>query len=112
MIKKQDIIRVNKTFGERVVNPSSLDFDIEMANKQKNVFKKVAYATRPMTSSHAFSNANKRTALVVVKRELADEGIKCDQRKLARALVRLSKTGEGRINVIERRIRKACYKKL
>jgi prophage maintenance system killer protein len=111
MINKQKLINTNKIFGERVANESSLDFDVDMANKQKNIFRQLAYATRAMTSSHAFSNANKRTALVMIKSELADVGIRCDQKKIAKSLVRLATTGEGRINIIERRIRASCRKK-
>ena len=112
MISKEKLIRTNKLFGERVTNPSSLDFDIIMANKQKNIFRKLAYAIRPMTSAHAFSNANKRTALVMIKSELANEGIRCNQNKIAKSLIKLSDSAEGRINIIERRIRRACNKKL
>jgi prophage maintenance system killer protein len=112
MINKNKIIKTNKIFGGSVYNASNLDFDVDMANQQKNVFRKLAYTTRAMTSGHAFSDANKRTALVVIKSELADNGIRCNQRKLAKSLVRLTDQRESRINIIERRIRSVCHKNM
>lgn len=110
MINKKKLINTNKIFGERVYQDSSLDFDLDMANRQNNIFKKLAYATRPFINTHPFTDANKRTALVMIKSELADRGIKCDQKKLVKSLVKMTKTRESRINIIERRIRKVCQK--
>ena len=106
-INKNKIIRTNKVFGGSLYNPSNLDFEIEMANKQKNVYRGLAYITRAMTSGHSFSDGNKRTALVVVKSELADRGINVNQKKLAKSMVRLADKNESRINIIERRIRRS-----
>lgn len=112
MINKEKLIKANKILGGRVHNMSNLDFDVDQANHQKNIFKRLATASRSMIAGHAFSDANKRTALVMIKSELADHGIRCDQRKLAKSLVGLAKTNEGNINIIERRIRKACQKSM
>lgn len=105
-INKNRIIRTNKVFGGNPYNLSNLDFDIEMANRQKNIYKQLAHVTRSMTSGHAFSDGNKRTAGVVIKSELFNKGIKIDNRKLAKTLVKLAKLKENRINMIERRIRR------
>ena len=106
MIKKNNIIKVNRLFGETLSQSSNLDFEIDMANRQKNIYKKLAHIARAMTAGHSFSNANKRTALVVIQSEMAKAGLKCDKIKLTKLLVRLSKTQETRIPIIERRLRK------
>ena len=106
-MNKDKIIRTNKIFGGNVFNESNLDYEIDIANKQKNIHRSLAHVTRAMTSGHAFSDGNKRTALVVVKSELTDRGIKVDNKKLARSLVKLADSRESRINIIERRIRRA-----
>ena len=110
MINKENIIKTNNLFGGKIHNKSNLDYEIDVANKQKNIFRSLAHIVRGMTTSHSFTDGNKRTALVVVKSELADIGIRCDQRKLAKSLVKLAKNREGRINIIERRLRKSCQK--
>lgn len=110
MINKEKIIKTNKLFGGHLSNKSNLDYEIDVANRQKNIFRSLAHVTRAMTNGHAFSDANKRTALVVVKSELANHNLKCDQKKLAKSMVRLAKTKESRINIIERRLRKSCQK--
>lgn len=110
MINKEKIIKTNRIFGGKPYLISNLDFEVDMANKQKNVFRRLAHVTRAMTSGHSFSDANKRTALVVIKSELADNNIRCDQKALSKSLVRLASSNENRINIIERRIRRACQK--
>lgn len=107
MINKNKIINTNRIFGGNPYNISNLDFEVDVANEQKNIYKKLAHVTRAMTSGHAFSDGNKRTALVVIKSELADKGIKVNSRKLAKSLVRLTDSKESRINIIERRIRRS-----
>ena len=109
-IDKEKIIRANRTFGGNLYNPSNLDFDVEMANKQKNPFKSLAHVTRSMTSGHAFSDANKRTAGVVIKSELYNRGIKLDNKRLSRLMVNLAEKKESRINIIERKLRRVIRK--
>lgn len=109
-INKDKIIRANRVFRGNIHNPSNLDFEIDMANKNNNIYKSLAHTTRAMTSGHAFSDGNKRTAGVVIKSELAEKGIKLDNKKLAKSIVNITKSNEIDLNIIERRIRKAIKK--
>ena len=100
----------NRVFGGRLANKSNLDFEVEMASKQKKHIRKAAHLTRAMTSGHAFSDGNKRTAIVAVTSEFHKAGLKVDKKKLVKAMINLSKTGEGSIIKIERKLRRCTRK--
>lgn len=110
MIDIDKIINANKVFKGSLKSKNALEYGIEQANLQKNVFKKLAYMVRSMTSEHAFWDGNKRTALIIIVSELEPLGFKVDIKRLENTLINLAKTGEGNISVIERRLRK-CMKK-
>lgn len=112
MINKDKIVRTNRVFGGVIYNSDNLDFDIEQAKKQKNIFKKLAQVSRAMLSGHSFTDGNKRTSFVMIKCELNELGIKCDYKKLVKTLIKLAKTQESDVNKIERRIRKCQIKNI
>ena len=114
MIKKQKLKRIlintNRVFGGRLVNKGDFDFEIDMASKQKKPFKKISHITKAMVSSHSFSDGNKRTAVAAISSELRDAGFNADKKKLVKAIIKMSKDGEGNLTKIEKRLRR-CTKK-
>ena len=114
MVKKKDIkkrlIDANRVFGGTLVNKSNLDFELEMIKNQDKHLRKAAHITRAMTSGHAFSDGNKRTAIVGVTSEFYNADLKADKKKLVKTMINLSKTGEGSIIKIERKLRRCTRK--
>ncbi len=107
---KKRIISANRVFGGNIINKSNLDFEVDKASSQKKPFVRMSHLTRAMTSGHAFSDGNKRTAIVAVTSEMYDMGFKADKRKLVRTMIKLSKTAEGDLKKIERSIRRCTRK--
>lgn len=106
MVNANQLIRTNKVFGGSLKSKNSLDYGVERANEEKNVYRKLSYIVRSMTSDHAFWDGNKRTAIVSVLSEFEDEGIKCDERKLTVLMVKLAKENTSDINKIEKELRR------
>jgi prophage maintenance system killer protein len=109
MLKVDKIIELNKKFGGSVLEKGNLDFDIDQANHEKNIYKSNAYVIRAMTQGHAFFDGNKRTALTIIARRFSKEGIKCNKEKLANGLVLFAKKKIS-INKIERNLKRWCKK--
>ena len=109
-ITKQRLVRTNAVYGghPRIANP--LDYAVDRANDEKNFYRKLSYIVRSMTSDHSFVDGNKRTALTVVMTEFQQEGIKVNKYMLTKTIVNLSKTGEGDILKIERKLRRCTRK--
>ena len=105
-INKKRLVNANRIFGGSVTNKNSLDFGIEMANRKSKPFDRMAEITRAMTSGHAFSDGNKRTATVAVTSDLYDLGYKADKKKIVKTMIGLSKTGEGDLDKIKRKLRR------
>ena len=104
------IIKTNSIFGGTIKSRNALDYAVEQANMQKNVFRQLALVVRSMTSEHAFWDGNKRTSLTIILSELQNLGVMCNKQKLESTLIKLSASGEGDLEIIERRLRK-CIKK-
>jgi len=107
---KRRLINANIVFGGRVINKSNLDFEVDAAFRKKKAFQKAAQLTRAMTAGHSFSDGNKRTAIVATTLLMHDAGFKADKKKLVKAIIRLSRSGEGNLKKIERSL-KRCTKK-
>jgi len=107
---KKGLVNANRVFGGRLVNKGDFDFEMDMASRQKKPFKKISHITRAMVSSHAFSDGNKRTAITAIATELRSAGFKADRKKLVKAMIKMSKDGEGNLTKIEKRLRR-CTKK-
>lgn len=91
-------------------NISSLEHAVDRAENEKNIYRRLAFLTRAMTADHAFWDGNKRTAITIITTEFSLNNINVDKRKLVRTIVALADSGEGNVNIIERRLRK-CSKK-
>jgi len=109
-VTKEQIVKTNAVYGGRPRPSNSLDYSVERANEEKKFFKKLSYLVRSMTSDHSFIDGNKRTAITIVLTEFQEEGIKVDKYALQRTMVNLSKTGEGDLNKIERKLRRCTRK--
>lgn len=110
MGKIQEIIRINRKFGRTLINRSNLEFDVEMANKEKNLYMANAYIIRGIISGHPFSDGNKRTALIVITNTFQKNKIRCDREKLTRGIINIAKENITDIKKISKRIRKWCLK--
>ena len=110
MVKIAEIIRINKKFGGALLNKDNLEFDIQMANEEKNIFKSNAYIIRGIIVSHSFLDGNKRTALEVISKRFSKEGVKCDEEKLLKGIINIAKDNISDVDKISKRIRKWCIK--
>ena len=109
-INKKKIIALNKKFGGSVINESGLDFAIEMANREKNLFKSNAYIIRGIILDHPFLDGNKRTATTIIARRFAEHNIACDEKKLVKSIVNIAKKNIHSIMKISKKLRKCCKK--
>ena len=67
MIKKQDIVNINRKFDKgNVINSSALDFALSSVNHSKDWITQAAYLTRAILIDHVFEEGNKRTAAAVI----------------------------------------------
>ena len=108
---KNEIVTINKELGGTLVNSSSLDFAIEMAEKQKNVYRKNAYLIRAIVVDHPFSDMNKSTATIIAMRNFKKEGIFCNEESFLRGIRKIAKESITDLNKIERGLRRWCQKK-
>jgi prophage maintenance system killer protein len=102
----KNIIRQNRKFGGSLLNKSNLEYDIEKANKEKNIYRSNAYVVRAMASGHSFLDGNKRTAAEILVRRSGKEGIKFDSKKVSKGMVDIAKKNISNINEIEKQIKK------
>jgi len=107
---KKRLIDANRIFGGRLVQKGDFDFEIDMASRQKKPFRRMAYINRAMFSSHCFSDGNKRTAMIATTAELNKAGFRADKRKLTKAMIKMSRDGEGNLTKIEKRLRRCTRK--
>ncbi|MBI2043440.1 Fic family protein [Candidatus Pacearchaeota archaeon] len=105
-IKK--IVNKNKKFGGSLINKSNLEYCVEMANKEKNIYKSNAYLVRGIIVNHPFLDENKRTAVDLIVRRFEKHGIKCDERGLVKGLTNVAKENLNDVNKISNRLRKWC----
>lgn len=107
---KESIIKTNEKFGGKLIRKNSLDYAVERANEEKNFYRKLAYLTRSMTSDHSFLDGNKRTAITIILSEFEEQEIRVNKIMLEKTILNLAKTGEGNIQIIERRLRRCSRK--
>ena len=110
-INKKKIIAMNRKFGGALINKSNLDFAIDSANREKNIYRSNAKLLRGIVSGHPFLEGNKRTAIATISKRFAFEDIKCNKRAMTKGVVNIAKKNVTNINKIEKRLRKWCTKK-
>lgn len=109
-IIKSEVIELNKQFGGALINESALEFTVEMANRQENIYLSNAHVTRGIILNHPFLDGNKRTAATIIVRRFADEEIVCNEEKLVRCVVSIAKNNIHSIIKIVQKLRKCCKK--
>lgn len=110
MVNVKVIIKLNKKFGGHLRDSSNLDFDVQMAKREKNIFKSNAYIIRGIIAGHPFSDGNKRTALTVITKRFMKDNIKCDKQKLTKGIASIARDNVTDINKISKRLRKWCIR--
>lgn len=106
-ITKEEIIKINKKYGGCPLHISNLEFDLENANSEKNVYISCSHLIRGIVCGHAFLDGCKSTASEIVLRKLERENIICDEKCLARFMIRIAKKNHT-IKQIEKALRKIC----
>jgi len=109
-INIDQIIEINKKHGGCLLNKSNLEFDIERANEEKNIWRSNAYLVRGIVSGHCFLDGCKSTAMEVITDRFAEHKIGCDKSKLVRGILKIARGEIQDINKIEKGLRKWCYK--
>ena len=110
MVKVNEIIKLNKKFGGSLINRYNLEFDVDMANNESNIYKSNAYLIRGIIVSHAFIDGNKRTALSIITKRFNDNNVRCDDKKLTIGMINIAKDNLNDINKISKRLRRWCSK--
>ena len=108
-ITKGKIIEINKKYGGHPIMGSNIDFDLDMAKKEKNIYRSNAYLIRGIVCGHSFSDGNKSTAMEVTLRRFNKNNIKCDEKRLSKFFIKTA-INNYPINKIERSLRKICKK--
>lgn len=107
-ISKEDILKINKEFGDDLRSASSLEYAIELQKNNKlGEYKKLAYLLRAILIDHPFSDGNKRTAafIVLVFAELNNK--KVNKEILSYQIVSIAKNNITDIRNIEWRLKNA-----
>jgi len=110
-INKKKLISRNKRFGGALINKSNLDFAIDSANQEKNIYRSNAKLLRGIVSGHPFLDGNKRTTIATLTERFKNENIKCDRKAMTKGVVNIAKNRVVNINKIEKRLRRWCKKK-
>lgn len=105
------IVKLNKKHGGNLINKSNLDFAVEKANNEKNIYKRNAHIIRGIIVNHPFLDGNKRTTTEIVLEDFKRNKYKCDKRKFEKGILNIAKQNEGNLNKISKRLRKWCSKK-
>lgn len=111
MVSSKQIIKINKKHGGTLINKNNLDYAVERANKEKNIYKSNAYLLRGIVVSHPFLDGNKSSATEIVLKRFKEEKIKCNEKMFSKGIINLAKTNETSINKIQRRLMRWCTKK-
>jgi len=110
MVKISTIIKINKKYEGSLINRSNLDFAIDRANAEKNIYKSNAYLLKGIIQGHPFLDGNKSTASEIVLRRFAKQKIECNKDFFTRGIIRLAKESNTPLIKIEGRLRKWCRK--
>lgn len=109
-ISKETLLRINKGFGGRLRNDSSLDYALEMQNEKKlGEYKKLAYLLRAILVDYPFSDANKRTATFLCLAFANERKKEINRDLLTHQIISIAKYNLTEIRKIEWRI-KTCIK--
>ncbi|MBU0958398.1 MAG: Fic family protein [Nanoarchaeota archaeon] len=111
MVDVNNLIKINKKHGGVLIDRSNLEFAVDSANKEKDIYKSNAYLIRGVIVNHPFLDGNKSTASEIVLKRFKKEGIKCNREKFSSGLISIAKNNIGSIDKIERRLKRWCPRK-
>lgn len=109
-ITKEEIIEINKKYGGCPLVINNLDFDLDMANHEKNIYKSNAHLVRGIICGHSFFDGCKSTATEIIVKRFSKHDIECQEKPLARFLLKTAMKNYPVIK-IEKSLRKICKKK-
>lgn len=109
IITKDHVRMINERYGGSLRSDAEIETALDLG-KGKGVFRKIAYLWRAVLVGHPFSDANKRTALMVALTILERCKMKLDNTKKENLVVGITKIASDNlsdINKIERLVRYA-----
>ncbi len=106
MISIDEIIEINKRFGDGKIINNSIYYAID----QKSVISKISYLLRALIIDHPFSDGNKRTAYMVTRLLFERAGIDINKDSLLKIIIRISRENINNINEINSLVER-CIKK-
>ena len=108
MLRKEDIIEINKQFDKgNVVNESSSEFALSQVSFTKNWLKQAAYLTRAVLIDHVFEEGNKRTVAAIIMAYFETHRLAYDIYKVDKAVIEILKKNIIQISTIMRLIKNA-----
>jgi len=109
ILTKEQIMKMNEMYGGSVRNDAEIETSLELG-KGKSIYRKIAYLLRAILVGHPFSDANKRTALMVAITMLKDCCIELNdesKENLVSEMRKIAKENITDITNIERLVRYA-----
>ena len=107
-ISREELVRINRSFGGRLVREASLDFALALQRREKlGSYTKLAYLWRAILVDHPFSDGNKRTAVYVACLLAETEGRTVDHDRLLHHAVAIARTNEAGVRNITWRLKDA-----
>ena len=86
-ISKKDIIAINQKFDKsHIINNSSLDYALKLANHSKSWIKACAILVRAVLIDHVFEEGNKRTSAAIITAYFEQNNLNYDPEKVAKAV--------------------------
>lgn len=110
-ITKEEIIKINEKYDGSPLNIHNLEFDLDMANKEKNIYTSNAHIIRGIICGHSFLDGCKSTALEITIKRFYKNNIKCDEKKLSKFFLKIAINNYS-IEKIEKGLRKICKKQI
>jgi len=111
MVSSRELIKINLKHGGSIINKSNLDYAVERANNEKNLYRSNAYLIRGIVVGHPFFDGNKSTASEIVLKRFEKQKIKCNEERFSKGIIKIAKLNESNINKITRRLMRWCTKK-
>jgi len=108
IIRKEDLLRINRGFGGNLRSDSSIDFAFgKIQNPKLGEYKKLAYLIRAILVDHPFSDGNKRTATFVCLAFASKNNKRLDRELLVHHIISIAKKNIHEVRNIEWRLKNA-----
>jgi len=110
-LTNKKVISLNKKFGGSLINKGNLDFTLDSANHEKNIYKSNAKIVQGIINGHPFLDGNKRVTISLISKRFMEKNIKCNKIQMTKGIINIAKNQINDLKIIERRLRKWCPKK-